>query len=285
MRTEASVRELSGACLQRVIPHHLLSRLMYRAARCSWRPWKNALIRWFTGKYGIDLEQAERTSVHDYSSFNDFFTRALQPDLRPLTRTADGLVSPVDGTVSAAGVIEDTRLFQAKGRDYSLAELVSGERELISRYRNGNFITLYLSPRDYHRVHSPIDGELQSMAYIPGRLFSVNTGSVRHIDGLFARNERVITTFRTAIGRISVIFIGAIFVGSVATVWHGEVMPAGKRDYFCRHYEPGLAFRQGDEIGRFNMGSTVLLLTEPGRIKWSVTDGQVMMGKQIAVGV
>ena len=273
---------LSSACLQRVIPHHLLSGLMYRAARCAWRPWKNTLIRLFVRKYGVDLEQAERSSVDDYVSFNDFFTRALKPGVRPLSRTADGLIAPVDGAVSAAGKIEATRLFQAKGRDYSLAELVHGERELIDCYRDGNFITLYLSPRDYHRVHSPIDGELQSMAYIPGRLFSVNAGSVQHINRLFARNERVIATFRTAIGRVSVIFVGAIFVGSVATVWHGEVTPAARRAYFCRHYEPGTVFSQGDEIGRFNMGSTVIVLTEPGRINWNLPGGQVVMGQRLA---
>lgn len=275
--------ELVGACLQHVMPHHLLSGLVYRVARCSWRPWKNALIRLFVGGYGVDLEQAQRPSVHDYQSFNDFFTRALKPGLRPVTKTADGLISPVDGTVSAAGVIEDTRLLQAKGRDYSLAELLHGDRDHLGYFRDGNFITLYLSPRDYHRVHCPIDGELQSMAYIPGRLFSVNAGSVQRIDRLFARNERVITTFRTAIGMVSVIFVGAIFVGSVETVWHGEVTPAGTREYFCRRYEPGTVFRQGEEIGRFNMGSTVLLLTEPGRVDWSVTAGKVVMGEELGV--
>ena len=272
---------LISACLQHVIPHHLLCALMYRAARYSWRPWKNALIRLFVKKYEVDLEQAQRSSVHDYLSFNDFFTRALKPGLRPVTKTADGLISPVDGTVSAAGVIEDTRLLQAKGRGYSLAELLHDERDLLGCFSGGNFITLYLSPRDYHRVHCPIDGELQSMAYVPGRLFSVNAGSVQRIGRLFARNERVIVTFRTAIGMVSVIFVGAIFVGSVATVWHGEVTPAGRRDYFCRRYEPGTVFRQGEEIGRFNMGSTVILLTEPDRVAWKVMDGQVVMGEEI----
>lgn len=256
---------------------------MYKVTRCTWRPWKNALIRSFIRKYDVDMNLAEKSSAEDYATFNAFFTRALRPGKRHITRTDNGLISPVDGAVSAMGVIDDTRLFQAKGRDYSLAELVHGDREHIGYYRNGNFITLYLSPRDYHRVHIPAGGELQYMAYIPGRLFSVNPGSVQLVDGLFARNERVITTFRTVFGMISVIFIGAMFVGSVETVWHGQVTPADKLEHTCRRYEPGMVFAQGDEIGRFNMGSTVILLTEPGKINWTVSDAQVAMGQQIAV--
>ena len=231
------------------------------------------------------MSLAEKSSAADYATFNEFFTRALRPGARTITRTGNGLVSPVDGAVSAMGVIEETRLFQAKGRDYSLADLVNGDREHVEYYRNGSFITLYLSPRDYHRVHVPAGGELHSMAYVPGRLFSVNPGSVQRVDGLFARNERVITTFRTAMGMMSVIFIGAIFVGSVETVWHGQVAPARQREYACRRYEPGTVFKQGDEIGRFNMGSTVIVLAEPDRIDWSVPENQVVMGQQIAVGI
>lgn len=269
--------------IQHVAPHHLLSGLMYKAARWPWPPWKNTLIRLFIRKYDVDMNLAERASPHDYATFNEFFTRALKTGARTVTRADGGLVSPVDGMVSAVGAIRDTRLFQAKGRSYSLAELVNGDREHIGYYRNGSFITLYLSPRDYHRVHIPADGELQYMAYVPGRLFSVNPGSVQGIDRLFARNERVITTFRTAVGMLSVIFVGAIFVGSVETVWHGQVTPAGRREYTSRRYEPGMVFAQGDEIGRFNMGSTVILLVEPGRIDWTVPGRRVVMGQQIAI--
>lgn len=257
---------------------------MYKATRCSWRPWKNALIRLFAWKYGVDMDQAEKSSAAGYGTFNEFFTRSLKPGLRPVTRTDGGLVSPVDGAISTVGAIRDTRLLQAKGRRYTLAELVNGDREHVEYYRNGNFITLYLSPRDYHRVHIPADGELHSMAYVPGQLFSVNPASVQRVNGLFARNERVITTFRTAFGMLSVIFVGAIFVGSVETVWHGQVTPARKREYTCRRYEPGMVFAQGDEIGRFNMGSTVILLTEPDKINWTVTGRQVLMGQKIAAG-
>lgn len=267
--------------LQHLLPHHLLSGLMYKLTRCTWRPLKNALIRLFIRKYDVDMSLAEKSSAEDYATFNAFFTRVLRPDARHITRTDSGLISPVDGAVSAMGVIDDTRLFQAKSRDYSLAELVRGDQEHIGYYRNGNFITLYLSPRDYHRVHIPAGGELQYMAYIPGRLFSVNPGSVQLVDGLFTRNERVITTFRTAFGMMSVIFIGAIFVGSVETIWHGQVTPADKREHTYRRYQPGMVFAQGDEIGRFNMGSTIILLTEPGKINWTVPGKQVVMGQVI----
>ena len=261
----------------------LLSWLMYYATRWRWRPWKNAVIRLFIWKYGVDMNQAVKSSATDYPTFNEFFTRTLKPGLRPIHREDGGLISPVDGTISVVGTIGDTRLFQAKGKDYSLAELVKDDQEHIDYYRNGSFITLYLSPRDYHRVHMPVGGELHYMAYIPGKLFSVNPASVRRVDRLFARNERVITTFRTATGMLSVIFVGAVFVGSVETAWHGEVAPAGTREYFCRRYEPGMAFAQGDEIGRFNMGSTVILLAQSNKINWTVTDIQVVMGQKIAV--
>ncbi len=275
--------KLINVFLQYIVPHHLLSRLMYRATRCSWRPWKNALIRLFIHKYNVDMSLAEKSSAHEFETFNDFFTRSLKPGLRPISMTDNGLISPVDAGIRAAGTLEDKQIFQAKGKDYSLAELVNGDEEHVRYYQNGNFITLYLSPRDYHRVHIPSDGELRYMAYIPGRLFSVNPTSTNYIDKLFARNERVITTFQSAAGMFSIIFIGAIFVGSVETVWHGQVTPAENREYSCWHYDPGMVFTQGDEIGRFNMGSTVILLTEPNKINWTVPGKWVAMGQQIAV--
>ena len=263
--------------------HRLLSRLMYRATRCPWRPWKNVLIRLFISKYQVDMSLAEKTSVHEYETFNDFFTRSLKPGLRPVSGAGNGLISPVDGNTGAAGTLEGERIVQAKGNYYSLAELVHGDEEHIRYYQNGSFMTLYLSPRDYHRVHMPTDGELAFMAYIPGRLFSVGPAHTHRVDRLFARNERVITTFRSEIGMFSVIFVGAIFVGSVETTWHGQVTPADKREYASWHYEPGISFARGDEIGRFNMGSTVILLTEPGRVNWDAPGKQVVMGQQIAV--
>ena len=265
------------------ILHHLLSRLMYRATRWTWHPWKNALIRLFIRKYKVDMSLAEKSSANEYETFNDFFTRSLKPGLRPISGRGKGMISPVDGYTGATGTLEDDRIVQAKGRYYSLEELVHGDKDHIRYYQNGNFMTLYLSPRDYHRVHIPADGELLFMAYIPGRLFSVGSAHTHRIDRLFARNERIITTFRSGIGMFSVIFIGAIFVGSVETVWHGQVTPAAEREYASWHYEPGITFTRGDEIGRFNMGSTVILLTEPDKINWVVTGGQVSMGQQIGI--
>lgn len=229
------------------------------------------------------MSLAKKSSPDEFLTFNDFFTRGLKSGARPIASVNDGLVSPVDATISAAGTIDDNRIFQAKGKKYALEELLNGDEEHIGYYRNGNFITLYLSPRDYHRIHIPADGELQCMTYIPGRLFSVNAATTNKIDKLFARNERVVTTFRSPIGMFSVIFIGAIFVGSVETVWHGEITPRNKREYHRWHYGPGTVFMQGDEIGRFNMGSTVILLTEPDKINWCVTDKWVAMGQVIGV--
>ena len=263
--------------------HRLLSRLMYRATRCTWRPWKNVLIRLFIRKYKVDMSLAEKTSAHEYETFNDFFIRSLKPGLRPISGAGNGLTSPVDGNTGAAGTLEGERIVQAKGKYYSLAELVHGDEEHIRYYQNGSFMTLYLSPRDYHRVHIPTDGELAFMAYIPGRLFSVGPAHTHRVERLFARNERVITTFRSEIGMFSVIFVGAIFVGSVETTWHGQVTPAAEREYASWHYEPGISFAQGDEIGRFNMGSTVILLTEPGKINWTVPGERVVMGQTIGI--
>ena len=263
--------------------HHLLSRLMYKVTRCPWRPWKNTLIRLFIRKYRVDMSLAEKSSANEYMTFNDFFTRSLKPGARPISGSGNSLISPVDAATGAAGTLKDGQILQAKGKYYSLAELVYGDEDHTRYYQNGNFMTLYLSPRDYHRVHIPADGELVFMSYIPGRLFSVGPAHTRRIDRLFARNERVITTFRSEIGMFSVIFVGAIFVGSVATTWHGQVAPADKREYVSWHYEPGISFARGDEIGRFNMGSTVILLTEPGKVDWTVSGKQVTMGQVIGV--
>lgn len=278
----AAALQALGVLGQWALPHHLLGRLAHRAARCRLRPWKNALIRLFIKRFQVDLSQCGRSSPDQFQSFNDFFTRELKPGARP---AADGgLASPADAVVSTAGAIEERRLLQAKGRRYSLAGLLNGDAELVERYRNGNFITLYLSPRDYHRVHIPAAGELRGMAYVPGRLFSVNAAATAGLGDLFVRNERVITTFQSALGLFSVIFVGALLVGSVATAWHGQVTPGERR---CRawRYQDGPAFAQGAEIGRFNMGSTVILLTEPGKISWRrdcAAGARVQVGQQIA---
>ena len=193
-----------------------LSGLIHRAARWQWRPWKNALIRLFMRRYRVDLSQAERGAPEAYRSFNDFFTRSLKPEARPIA--ADGLASPVDGVISAVGMAADNQLFQAKGKTYTLEDLFAGDEEQARPYRNGPFITLYLSPRDYHRVHMPADGALRAMLYAPGRLFSVNAAATRRVDKLFARNERVIAAFDSPLGRLAVIMVVVMVIVMVTTI-------------------------------------------------------------------
>jgi len=283
------MREFINAWLQMILPQHLLSKLMYKATRWTWAPWKNSLIRFTIKKYKVDMRPAERTSAQEFQSFNDFFTRNLKPESRPIASIDGGLTSPVDATISAVGAIESNQLLQVKGRYYALEELFNHDKELAGHYLNGNFITLYLSPGDYHRVHLPVDGELESMLYVPGKLFSVNAATTNGIDRLFARNERVLTNFQTPIGMMTVIFVGAIFVGSMETVWHGQITPAKTREYHKWEYKNTsikTQFKRGDEIGRFNMGSTVLVLTEKDKIKWDtdcVPGKWVAMGRQIAI--
>lgn len=261
----------------------LLSGLAYKITRSAHPRLKNALIRMFIRIYNIDTSLAARAAPQQFRSFNDFFTRELKPDARPIHRTVAGLVSPADATVSALGEIDGDRLFQAKGKNYSLEQLLCDNGELSDLYRGGSFITLYLSPGDYHRVHIPADGELRAMTYVPGSLFSVNPATVARVDRLFARNERVLISFDSPLGVFSLILVGAVLVGSMATVWHGEITPAAERKPRSWRYEPGITFKQGDEIGRFNMGSTALVLTQAGKINWSVNAGPVRMGQQIAV--
>jgi phosphatidylserine decarboxylase len=270
-----------------VLPHHLLSRLMYAATRWEWPPFKRRLVRWAVKHYGIDMGEAVEPEPDRYPCFNAFFTRALKPGARPVDSDPATIVSPVDGQVSQAGVVNDDRLFQAKGRYFSLEELL-GDAELAARFRSGSFAILYLSPRDYHRIHMPLDGRLEQMIHIPGRLFSVNHATVRAVPRLFARNERIVTLFDTPAGPAAVILVGAIFVGSMETVWAGTVTPVERR--ISRwHYGGGetrnVVLAKGQEMGRFNMGSTVILLFPEDRVVWDshlVAKQHVRFGQRIA---
>ena len=272
--------------LQYLLPHHLLSALMYRIARIRWAPFKNLLIRRIIDLYGVEMSQALEPAPGHYASFNDFFTRALRPDARPLAQAPDAVLCPADGTLSQAGEIRDGRIFQAKGRDYSLLELLGGERQWSERFSGGHFAAVYLSPRDYHRVHMPLAGELKRMLHLPGRLFAVNPTTTRLVPRLFARNERVVCLFESPTGPMAVILVGAIFVGGIDTVWAGTVTPAGRRIAGWSYGEAGAAvhLERGAEMGRFNMGSTVILLHGPERVQWaeSLLPGtKVRMGEQI----
>jgi phosphatidylserine decarboxylase len=258
--------------LLRILPQHLLASGMYHLARSN-RPWlKNGLISLFSRRYRVDMAEAEQSDLRAYPSFNAFFTRALRPDARPI---ADGrVVAPADGRLSQVGLIRGDVLLQAKGREFDLVALLGGDRQKAQAFENGLFATVYLSPRDYHRVHMPLAGTLESMVFVPGELFSVSEVTTQLVPGLFARNERVLCHFSTASGPMTVILVGAIFVGSMQTVWHGEVRgPRGQPTKWVYHGEQRQHFASGAEIGRFNMGSTVIVLLPQGSADWDPTLG------------
>ena len=243
------------------------------------------LIRWFVGKYKVNMAEAADPDIRDYASFNDFFTRALKPGARPLAK-AD-LVCPVDGAISQFGAIEHDQIFQAKGHTYSTTALVGGDAELAARFQDGSFATLYLSPRDYHRIHMPCEGRLTRMVYVPGALFSVNPVTARGVPGLFARNERVVCVFETERGPFVLVLVGATIVGSMATVWHGVVNPPRTRVVREWGYDQqNLVLQQGQEMGRFLLGSTVVMLFPQGRTTFNsewAAGGAVRLGETMAM--
>jgi phosphatidylserine decarboxylase len=258
---------------QYLLPQHLLSRLMFAVMRIRFAPWKNWQINWFIGRYGVDMTIAEKSKPTCYPHFNSFFTRALRPDARSVVRESGAITCPVDGAVSQLGDIRNEYLFQAKDRYYSLSQLLANDAQLMALFAGGKFITLYLAPRDYHRIHMPLDGRLTRMTYVPGRLFAVNPRTTRVVQNLFARNERVISLFETEVGPMALIMVGAIFVGSMETVWAGRLTPAKARNIRGWEYDqlntPPILLSKGAEMGRFNMGSTVILLFGPDTICWS----------------
>lgn len=268
--TPASWLDRLAVWPQYLLPQHALSRIMHTATRSRWRPWKELLIDQFCRHYGVDMSEAAQDDLLAFESFNAFFTRALRPGARTWPDSNAVLACPVDGALSQAGSIEDELLLQAKGRHYTLIELLGGDGELAEQFRNGSFATLYLSPRDYHRIHMPTDGTLVRMTHVPGDLFAVNPRTARVVDNLFARNERVITIFQTSHGPLALIMVGAIFVGSMETVWAGAITPSARRTVTTWSYGGNQAIRlkRGEEMGRFNMGSTVILLLPKGMVNW-----------------
>jgi phosphatidylserine decarboxylase len=260
------------AAPQYLLPHHLLSRLMLRATRSPKRWWKNTLIHWFTRHFGVDMSEVQERDPLAYTSFNAFFTRALRPDARPLPKAQDAIISPVDGTVSQVGRIQGEQILQAKGHEFTLSELLGGDTTQARPFHAGHFVTLYLSPRDYHRIHMPFSGQLRDATYIPGRLFSVAPYTVRSVSGLFARNERLAVRFITDAGPMAMILVGALFVGCIETVWAGVVTPPHRHWVRVQRFDtPNSArihLQRGEEMGRFNMGSTVILLFGPNAVAW-----------------
>lgn len=248
-------RDQLFALSQYPLPHHLLSRLVGRFAE-SRLPWlKNLLIEQFIRIYGVDMDQAREPDPRAYGCFNEFFTRAMRDDARPI---GEGMVSPADGFMSQFGRIEHGTLIQAKGQGYSLTSLLGGDAHRAAPFRQGSFATVYLSPKDYHRVHMPLTGTLREMVYVPGRLFSVNLATAGHVPGLFARNERLVCIFDTEFGPMAMVLVGAMIVAAIETVWAGQITPLSGQVQTTRFNEP-IELAKGVEMGRFKLGSTVIL--------------------------
>ena len=268
---------------QYLLPKAALTRVAGRVARAERGASTARLIRWFVGRYGVDMSEAADSDIAAYKSFNDFFTRALKPGARPLAQ-AD-LVCPVDGAISQFGRIRGNQIYQAKGHDYSTRALVGGDAELASRFDDGHFATLYLSPKDYHRIHMPCGGRLTRMLHVPGALFSVNPVTARGVPGLFARNERVVCEFDTARGPLALVLVGATIVGSMATAWHGVVNPPRPGQIRrWRYDDQAIELERGQEMGRFLLGSTVVLLWPRGTLRFApdwAPGGAVRMGQAL----
>ena len=249
-----------------VLPHHALTRVVYWLTRQQSRL-TLPVIQWFAKKFDVDMQDAVEPDLQHYRTFNEFFTRALKPEARPIAADTQAIASPADGRVSAIGLINESQIFQAKGKDYSLLTLLGGDEDATARLDSGRFATIYLSPRDYHRLHMPIAGALVKQTHVPGRLFSVGPHAVRALPNLFARNERVIAQFETDAGLMALVLVGAMNVAAIETVWHGLVTPPqssaiNHTQYGVDTSPSSVALAKGEEMGRFNMGSTIIVLFE-----------------------
>jgi phosphatidylserine decarboxylase len=261
-KNEHELRDQLFITLQYLLPQHLLSRAAGWLADCEIPAIKNFLIKHFIQRFHVNMEEAAEPDYEKYQSFNKFFTRALRDGARTI---AEGrcVISPADGAISQLGIIRDGRIIQAKGQDFSVVELLAGHETLAHHFDEGSFTTIYLSPRDYHRVHAPISGTLTDMIYVPGDLFSVNNTTAHHVPRLFARNERLITIFDTEAGKVAVILVGAMIVAGIETCWSGQVAPLTQQPITLYAKQPApLHLQKGEELGRFKLGSTVVMLFE-----------------------
>ncbi|MDO6515095.1 MULTISPECIES: archaetidylserine decarboxylase [unclassified Neptuniibacter] len=265
------LKETLFILFQHIVPQHLLSRLVGKIAD-STTPWiKNSFIKWFCNNYQINMTEAQEEIATNYPSFNAFFTRALKDDVRPIDQTPGVITSPADGAFSQLGKIEHGRIFQAKGHAYGLTTLLGGDHEIAAPFIDGEFATIYLSPRDYHRVHMPIAGTLTHTTYVPGDLFSVNQTTAAGVEQLFARNERLIAHFETEHGPMAMVLVGAMIVAGIETVWSGQEAPrlkAPEHRSFKNETIPPIKLEKGAEMGRFKLGSTVILLFGKDKISW-----------------
>ncbi len=261
---------------QHLVPQHGLSRLVGSLAASKLGFVKNTFIKTFASRYDIDMSIALEENLTAYESFNDFFTRALKDGTRVIDAAPDTVVSPADGAISQLGKISGDAIFQAKGQSFSVKQLI-GDQSLAAPFLGGEFATVYLSPRDYHRVHMPFEGRLTDTLYIPGELFSVNGTTAQHVEGLFARNERMVCLFDTSVGRMAVVLVGAMIVAGIETVATGKAKPTGH----IEHVKHDLNLAKGAELGRFYLGSTAVVLFEPNQVQWLETltaDSTVVMG-------
>lgn len=256
---------------QYLLPHHLISRLAGCLAECRARWVKNTFTTWFAKHFRVDMSEAVVEDVTGYENFNAFFTRALKADARPLDPTPGAILCPADGAISQLGPIEHGRVFQAKGHSFSVLELLGGDAANAAPFMGGQFATVYLSPRDYHRVHMPISGTLREMIHVPGRIFSVNQTTAENVPELFARNERVVCIFDTERGPMAMVLVGAMIVASIETVWAGLVTPFKREVKSVRYDDAARApihLEKGAEMGRFKLGSTVIMLFGPDQVTW-----------------
>lgn len=269
---------------QYLLPKQALTSLAGKAANAQWGSLTTSFIRWFVNKYQVNMSEAVNPDISSYATFNEFFTRPLKAGARPLANS--DLICPVDGAISQFGPISQGQIFQAKGHQFSATTLIGGDEKAAAAYANGSFANIYLSPRDYHRIHMPCDGKLTRMVYIPGDLFSVNPTTARGVPNLFARNERVVCFFDSAAGSFVLTLVGATIVGSMATVWHGTINPPrpgkiGTWDY----QDQNITLKQGEEMGRFMLGSTVVLLFPQADMRFNPSwkpAGSVRLGEAMA---
>jgi phosphatidylserine decarboxylase len=277
---------------QYLLPQHGLSKIMSKLTHSQNKALKDLLIRQVIKHYGVDMSEAREENIDDYKSFNEFFTRELKPGLRPVAGGNDAIVCPADGVVSQCGAINGEKLLQAKGCNFTVFDLLGRDLERSHPFYNGSFATIYLSPKDYHRLHMPVTGTLQEMVHVPGRLFSVNEATARGVPGLFARNERVVALFETEFGLMALVLVGAIFVSSIETVWHGVVTPPTAPTVQTWDYRmktqalknKPVLLNKGEEMGRFNMGSTIIVLFQKDKMAWTdaLAPGlAVKLGQQI----
>ncbi len=270
---------------QYLTPQHALSRVVGQFAKAETPLIKDQFINWFIDQYGVNMNEAVRKTAGEFTCFNDFFTRELEAGARPIDPATDSIVSPVDGAISQIGQIERGRIFQAKGHSFGLVELLGGTHATARPFEDGQFTTIYLSPKDYHRIHMPLTGTLKEMIYIPGKLFSVNPVTAQNVPNLFARNERVVAIFDTELGPMAMVLVGAMIVASMATIWAGTIAPG--RQIFRREYtgEQAITIEKGQEMGRFLLGSTVVLTFPKGTMQWNAqyqAESGVRLGESIA---